>query len=115
MVTTGERKLVSIALAEKLIKESRTTEEAVEKLRHLQKRQPAPPPPPGGISQSAASRKYKISQTTISGWVLKRYIPELLRTTKEVYIDEKKLVDVIACFKAAPGQGKKTVKRKFAA
>jgi len=110
---TIERKMVAINEVEKIILESKTPGEAVKKLRSLKKRQPAPPPPPGGISQSEAKRKYGIAQTTISGWVSKGYIPLLLRTTKEVYIDEAKLAEVVKCFKQSPGQGKKIVKRKF--
>jgi hypothetical protein len=113
MVTT-QRRMVTIQEAEKIIKESKTPHEAVRKLRNLPKRQPAPPPPPGGISRSAASRKYHVPKTTIYGWVKRGYIPVLLRTRKEVYIDEAKLAEVVECFKKSPGQGKKTVKRKFA-
>lgn len=71
-------------------------------------------PPKGGISQSEASRKYGVTQSSISQWVRHGYIPVLLRTKREVYIDEARLVEVIKCYKASPGQGKKTVKHQFA-
>jgi hypothetical protein len=70
--------------------------------------------PEGGICQSEASWKYGVTRTTISGWVLNSYIPILLETKKEVYIDEAKLIEVVECYKASPGQGKKTVKPQFA-
>ena|SRR4030067_2478331 len=116
-MVTGIRKMVTISEAEKIIKESRTPAEAVEKLHSLPKRQPPPPPPDGGISLSAATRKYGIAQGTISGWILKNgkgYIPILLKTNKEVYIDETKLAEVVKTYLKSPGQGKKTVKRELA-
>ena len=70
--------------------------------------------PEGGISQSEASRKYGVAQRNISRWVSRGYIPVLLRTRREVYIDESKLVKIIECYKSAPGQVKKTVKHQFA-
>jgi hypothetical protein len=88
--------------------------EAAKAKEESRRRQPAPPPPPGSISQSAASRKYGIGSATISRWASAGYIPIVLRTRREVYIDEAKLLKVINCFKKSPGQGKKTVKRKFA-
>ena len=66
--------------------------------------------PEGGISQSEASRKYDIPQQTISRWVLKGYIPVLLRTNKEVYISEASLKELVKRYKENPGQGKKTAK-----
>src|SRR4030042_4189866 len=69
------------------------------------RRQPPPPPPPGGISQSAASRKYKVSQRNISRWTSAGYIPTILRSKREVYIDEAKLANVVNCYKKSPGQG----------
>jgi len=115
MVTT-ERKMVTIQEAERIYREANgDVEVAARKLHSLPKRQPPPPPPAGGISQSEASRKYGVRSNTISRWTSAGYVPVLMRTTKEVYIDEKKLAEVVAAFKSAPGQGKKTVKRKFAA
>ena len=73
------------------------------------KREPRPPVPEGGISLSEAERKYKMPNPTISRWVKRGYIPILLRTNRELYIDEAKLVEVIRRYKQNPGQGKKTI------
>jgi len=73
-------------------------------------RKPAPEPPEGGISQSAASRKYKVRQETISRWVAKEYIPVMLRTKREVYVEESALAELVKKYRQDPGQGKKTVK-----
>jgi hypothetical protein len=86
----------------------------VKALESLPVRQKAPPPPPGGISQSEASRRYGVAHSTISRWTSAGYLPVLLRTNKEVYVEEAKLIMVIRCYKSAPGRGKKTVKREFA-
>jgi transposase len=126
MVTTKafER---SINISDTIAQEVGTDQETVRRVLQAAKakeesrrRRPAPPPPTGGISQSAASRKYGVARITIWGWVHRKkqngeyYIPVLLKTKKEVYIDEAKLAEVVECFKKSPGQGKKTVKRKFA-
>jgi len=73
-------------------------------------RKPAPAPPKGGISLSAAGRKYKILQQTISRWVSKGYIPVLLRTKREVYVEESALAELVEKYRQDPGQGKKTVR-----
>lgn len=104
-----ERKLVSITEAEKIIKESETPEEAVNKLRNLPKRQPRPPAPEGGISLSAASRKYGVPHPTLSRWTKRGYIPVLLRTRKELYVKESALIEIIRIYKKDPGQGKKVL------
>lgn len=77
--------------------------------KHNNKRQPPVPAPEGGISLRAAARKYRMDNGTLSRWVQKGYIPILLRTKNEVYIDEDKVAEVIKLYKTAPGQGKKTV------
>jgi len=74
------------------------------------KRKPAPPPPEGGISQSEGSRKYGVRQENISRWVSKGYIPVLLRTNREVYVDEAALAELVKRYQQDPGQGKKTIK-----
>lgn len=84
---------------------------AIEKRIVNKRRQPAPSPPEGGISQSAASRKYEVYQQTISRWVEKGYIPVVLRTKKEVYIDEEALAAIVADYNQSPGRGKKTIRR----
>ncbi|MBN2076587.1 MAG: hypothetical protein JW762_13645 [Dehalococcoidales bacterium] len=73
------------------------------------RRKPAPACPKGGISQSAASRKYGIKQVNISRWVSKGYIPVLLRTNREVYIAEDKLAEIARHYLNDPGQGKRTI------
>lgn len=106
---------------EQIAKEAETDPEvakrvikAIENDMNNRRRQPTPPPPEGGISRSKASRKYDIAKTTIYGWIKRGYIPVLLRTKREVYIQEAKLTEIVNCYKSSPGQGKKTVKRQFA-
>lgn len=75
-------------------------------------REPAPHPPDGGISQSAGSRKYKISQRTISRWMEKGYLTRLTSESKrEVYVNEAELAKLAAIYHKNPGQGKHTVKQ----
>lgn len=73
-------------------------------------RNPAPPKPRGGISLSAAERKYRIHKSTLSRWLAKNYIPVVLRTKREVYVDEAALVELVKKYRQDPGQGKSTVK-----
>jgi len=73
------------------------------------RREPKPQPPEGGISLRATARKYRINHRTLSRWVRMEYIPVLLRTKNEVYIDENKAAEVIKLYKTSPGQGKKTI------
>jgi hypothetical protein len=96
----------------KLMDIGKTNEEILEALKP-NRRGDGHEVPEGGISQSEPSQKYDVAQTTISGWVLKGYVPALLRTSKEVYIDEAILAEVIECYKSSPGQGRKTVKQQF--
>lgn len=77
------------------------------------KRQPRPPVPEGGISLSEAHRKYNIPHPTLSRWTKRGYIPVLLRTNRELYIDEAELVKVVELYLAAPGQGKYTIRQKL--
>ncbi len=77
------------------------------------RRQPKPPAPEGGISIRAAGRKYGIAPRTISGWAQRGYIPVMLRTRNELYVDEKKLIEVIKFYKTSPGQGKSTIRQKL--
>lgn len=77
------------------------------------KRQPKPLVPEGGICLRAAERKYGISNRTLSGWVKKGYIPILLRTKNELYVDENKLGEVVSLYKTSPGQGKLTIKQSL--
>lgn len=104
-----ERKLVTILEAEKIVAESKDKEEAIKRLRNLTARQKAPPAPEGGISLSAASRKYKIPHPTISRWVKRGLIPVLLRTSKELYIKDSVIREIAEQYKQNPGQGKKTI------
>lgn len=77
------------------------------------KRQPKPPPPEGGISLRAAERKYGIKHETISLWIKRGYLPELLRTKNELYVEEGKLVKIIGIYLKSPGRGKRTIKHNL--
>ena len=77
------------------------------------RRQPKPPPPEGGISIRAGSRKYKVIQSTITRWVKRGYIPILLETRNEKYIEEKRLAELALIYKKSPGKGKLTIKQKL--
>jgi hypothetical protein len=77
------------------------------------RRQPAPAPPPGGISQSKAARKYKVHSQTISRWAAAGYVPILLKSSKEVYVDEAKLFELVTVYRKRSGRGKKTIRRIF--
>jgi hypothetical protein len=107
-------------ISPKIAFEAGTSEEVVKRVLAAaqtdvinRRRQPAAPPPEGGISQSKASRKYKIARTTILGWIAKGYIPIILRTKKDVFIDEHKLAELVELFKKSPGRGKSTIRRNI--
>jgi hypothetical protein len=76
------------------------------------RRQPAPPAPIGGISQSAASRKFGVPQRTISRWVQSGDIPVLKRTNREVYIDETICKKKAEIYLKNPGQGKRSASKE---
>lgn len=103
---TGERKLVSIETAERIIKESKTPEEAIEKLRSLPRWQPRPPAPEGGISLRAAERKFGISNVTLSLWTRKGYLPIIKRTANEVFVNERLVAEIAKRYKEHGGRGK---------
>jgi hypothetical protein len=111
MVTGTKRKFVSIEEAKQIYRRSRSIKEAEAMLSKLPKRQPCPPPPEGGISQSAGARKYNILQPTISRWVQKGYLPLIAATSKEKYVDEKRLAELARIYHASSGQGKGTLKK----
>jgi len=114
-MVTASRKLVTIMEAEKIIKESKTPDEAVEKLRSLPKRQPAAAAPEGGISIRAASRKYHVGHPLLSDWRKRGIILTLLKTTKEVYVSEDSVIKAVSIFNTDPGRGKRTVINYFKA
>ena len=91
VMTTKERRRVSIQEAERIIKESRDKDEAVARLHSLIRRQPAPPPPAGGICLREASRKYSVSHPTLSRRVKDGTLRVLARTKNWLYIDETEL------------------------
>ena len=65
----------------------------------------------GGISQSAASRKYNIPQRTISRWVERGEVLIIESENKrEVYADERSLNKQVSKYQKDPGQGKRTAK-----
>lgn len=74
---------------------------------------PKPSPPESGITLRAAERKYGILHSTLSRWIGKGYLPILLRTRNELYVEEVKLRDLIERYKSSPGQGKNTIKQQF--
>jgi len=77
------------------------------------RREPKPPAPKGGINLSQASRKYGIHQQTLSRWVAKGYIPVLLRTKNELYVDKNTLAEMVRIYRENPGQGRKTILSKI--
>lgn len=77
------------------------------------KREPKPPPPEGGISLRAAERKYGVKHATLSIWTRKGYLPIILRTKNELYIDEAILAELANIFKQNPGRGKWTIKQNL--
>ena len=79
------------------------------------KRQPMPPAPEGGISLSGAGRKYGIPKGTLSRWCKKHNIPVLLRTTRELYVDEIRLAQLITEYQKDPGRGKRTAQQPLSA
>lgn len=111
-MVTQERKLVSIVEAERIYKESKSPEEAIKKLRSLPKRKPAPSPPIGGIGIRAASRKYGIPNRTISRWVQQGFIPILLETRNNKYINEQITTEIIAIYKSI--KGRRTIRKAIA-
>lgn len=76
-----------------------------------QRRLPSPPDPEGGISIRAAERKYRIASATISRWVKKTFVPVLLETANEKFIDEAKLIKLVEAYRQCPGRGTWAVKK----
>jgi len=108
-MVTQERKQLTIQEAKRIIEEGKDKTDMLNRLNGLTKRQPAPPPPEGGISLSAASRVHGVPHPTISRWVKRGLIPIILRTKKELYIDEDITTMVVGLYKKNPGQGKKVL------
>lgn len=109
-MVTGERKLLTIEEAERIINESRNRKEMVTKLRKLPKRQKAPPPPDGGISIREAARKYGLSNVTIWRWVNNKFIPVILETKNTTYIDESRFAEIASSYNSLPKGTRKTIK-----
>jgi hypothetical protein len=75
------------------------------------RRTPRPPAPAGGISISVGSRRYNIPHPTISRWVSNGYIPVLLRTRYELFIQESRLAELAVVYQGNPGRGSWAVKQ----
>jgi hypothetical protein len=75
------------------------------------RRPPRPPAPTGGISISEGSRRYNIPHPTISRWVSNGYIPILLRTRYELFIQESRLAELAVVYQGNPGRGSWAVKQ----
>lgn len=74
-------------------------------------KEPRPPAPEGGISLSEGSRRYNIPHPTISRWVSNGYIPVLLRTRYELFIQESRLAELAVVYQGNPGRGSWAVKQ----
>jgi len=85
--------------------------EAIEERIKSNRRHPAPQPPVGGISIRAASRKYGMRHTTIVRWVKEGFIPVILETKNEKFINEKITIAIIHKFKSFTGEGRKTIRK----
>jgi len=72
------------------------------------RRQPKPPPPEGGISLRKAEKKFGVLHSTLSRWVQKGLLPVLSRTKNWLYVDEKRLEELLTKYKKDPGKGKRT-------
>jgi len=75
------------------------------------RRTPRPPAPAGGISIRAASKKYKIANTTIQGWVKKGYVHKICEDEWVTYIDEERLKVLVDAYKASPGRGSWAIRK----
>jgi len=65
--------------------------------------------PAVAITLREAERRYGILNSTFCRWVQKGYIPIVLRTKNELFVDEAVLAELAEAYKANPGQGKKTI------
>jgi len=98
----------------KMKKTKLTPEILLEASENLRKsREPAPDPPECGISLSEAERRYGIQSQTISRWIQKNYLEVLLKTKREVFVDQIQLENLIGYYKQDPGQGKFTLRYLF--
>jgi len=61
------------------------------------------------ITLREAERRYGILNSTLCRWVQKGYIPIVLRTKNELFVDEPVLAELAEAYKKNPGQGKKTI------
>jgi hypothetical protein len=117
MVTTKvfER---SINISETIAREAGTDKETVRRVLQAAKakeegrrRQPPPPTPDGGICLREAARKYGMRHTTLVLWVKMGYIPVILETKNEKFINEEVTSKIIHKYKNFNGEGRKTLKR----
>lgn len=104
-VKIGEEELERFKVTDK------RTWEMINELREKRRREPAPAPPKGGISLRAASRKYRVPQTTISSWIKSAFLPVLLRTNVRVYVDENQLLELVRVRANNTGRGNRSVSK----
>lgn len=88
--------------------------EYLEKDMENSKRRPAPPPPLGGISIRAASRKYGIASSTITGWMQKGFIRVLEKRLNWTYLVESDVAEISDLHKSSPKRGWASITRKLA-
>ncbi len=65
------------------------------------------------ISLSEAARRYDIPQPTINRWALKKYITTIEEPKgpgSPRIVDEYDVAEIVAKYRMAPGQGKRTVR-----
>jgi hypothetical protein len=79
--------------------------------KNKRKRQPRIPAPKGGISLSAAQNKYGVPNPTICRWAKKGYLPILMKTRFETFVDENYCAKLAEAYKTDPRQGSWVVKR----
>ena len=88
--------------------------DAVIEDRRNHKRQPKPEPPEGGISLRAAGRKYNTPPRTISRWVEQGFLPTILETKNEKFINEATFAELIAKYNSDLIIGRRTIRKAIA-
>ncbi|MFA5389526.1 MAG: hypothetical protein WC312_07265 [Candidatus Omnitrophota bacterium] len=114
MVTTKTFERLS-NISPQIATEAGTSEEVVRKVLEIAKtdiinrrRQPEKPPI-GGISLRKASKKYKISLSTLSDWAIAGHIKTIKMTPHYRFVDESQIKEIAKRYKKENGRGNRAI------
>lgn len=96
-------------VAERIQSDPETITRALEVLAELHNPREKINKPENGITISDASRKYKIPNSTISGWIKNGFIPVVKETGKQKYIDNNVIKCIAEQYKKGQGRGNRQI------